>query len=255
MLLSYHRRYCGDQKIHFFLFLFLSVYRLQGENSVFPPLFVSLGSHCEVGTMLRINGLRKAAYPFDIVASANNDLVALMLEEDFSNFLQEKNLVRHRVNRAILVDQYYDIEFRHDWIDHDFWNNFDSYKNELLEVQAKYQRRINRFRQLDLYEGHIFFIRAPFDCVLDPSIYWFTKEQKQINYDQALTLRDALRTRFPNCNFTLVIINYAEENTKDISALEQVVGFKIRKSNREEDYQKMFKILQNKYLDGVLFDK
>ncbi len=73
---------------------------------------------------------------------------------------------------------------------------------------AKYQRRIDRFRSLANYKGKVFFLRSAYwGSVSDPHRCYRIVENLEITDEAALKLHDALRKRFPNLDFTLVIIN------------------------------------------------
>ncbi|MFI5343498.1 MAG: DUF1796 family putative cysteine peptidase [Chlamydiales bacterium] len=198
------------------------------------PIYVSLGSHCEVTNFIGYNGLRTAAYPFDWMLTFNRSLISV-LEQDFAFYVDETYLKSHRFG---VVNRYYQIDFRHDWPDFgQNWHKMDI-RRILPEVQDKYQRRIERFYELAQHKGKVFFIRAPLDIDYSLDVYpTFTKEAKRITSEEALAIRNLLLDKFPNLDFNLIIINYAEEGAPPIVGLEKVHEFRVRLSHKFEDWE------------------
>lgn len=77
--------------------------------------FVSLGSHCEIAVHLNANHFRKAAFPLDWLLTCNHDRFLSLLENDFSSFLDEEQLIQLPVHPYVIENRLYEIEFRHDW--------------------------------------------------------------------------------------------------------------------------------------------
>lgn len=201
------------------------------------PIFISLGSHCEPSQQLILNNLRSAAFPFDWLLTLNFPGFISLLQDDF-RFLMDKRYLTQDASGVILNTRY-QIDFRHelhDWTDYDFFKHHQ-------EINEKYQRRINRFKQCNYNKGRAYFIRAAFDVNLNPHLPTITADCTKVTRKQAEILKDILSKKFPKLDFYLVIVNYAEENAKDIKDLEKVLEFKIRKSHRKEDYTNMFKQL------------
>jgi hypothetical protein len=207
--------------------------------------FVSLGSHCEIAVHLNGNHLRKAAFPFDWLLTCNHDCFLSLLENDFSCFLDEKHLVQHPIHPYVIENCQYEIEFRHDWPFPDLWCNATRYSQQLQEMYSKYDRRINRFRQLRNYRGKVFFIRVAYDLQNDPNLYWGIDDIEQITAEKAQKLKETLDRYFPCLNFTLVIVNYLENNVPPISGIANVLEFKISKHHKHNDYTRAFYILLN----------
>ena len=207
--------------------------------------FVSLGSHCEIAMHLNSNNLRKAAFPFDWLLTCNYNHFLLLLENDFALFLDEQYLARHPSHQYVIENSYYEIEFRHDWPFSDLECNETRYSQQLQEMNTKYNRRINRFRQLRDYPGKVFFIRVAYDLQNDPNLYWRTTDIEQITAEEAQKLKDALDRYFPELNFALVIVNYLEDNTRGINGIDNVLEFKISKFNKHRDYTNAFFALMN----------
>ena len=168
-------------------------------------LFVSLGSYCAPASLTRSCGHRKAAFPFDWNICLDGEKLIEILNEDFSNFLNEEYLIPF--GSPTLLNTYYHIEFVHDgnWDEKDF-----SFYMEIL--QSKYGRRIERFKNLKRHQGKVFFIRSAYiHSVEDRHRFYRIEENIEISEDYALRLCEAIRQYFPNLNFTLIIINNHEE--------------------------------------------
>jgi hypothetical protein len=209
---------------------------------------VSLGSHCEIAIHLNANNLRKAAFPFDWLLTCDYERFLLLLENDFAFFLDKQYLIHHPSHHHVLENCHYEIEFRHDWPFPDLECNETRYSQQLQEMSAKYNRRINRFRQLRDYPGKVFFIRTAYDLQNDPNLYWGTNNMEQITADEAQKLKNVLDCYFPELNFALVIINYLEENTPDIIGIDDIIEFKISKFHKHRDYTNAFYTLMNLHI-------
>lgn len=208
-------------------------------------LFVSLGSHCEIAAHLNENCLRKAAFPFDWLVSSNNACLTRIINDDFLFFLDERYLFQHPTGPYIIENSCYEIEFRHDWPSN-LEGNLNKYVEQLQEMKPKYDRRINRFRQLRNYPGKVFFIRVAYNFSHNGDSYWGKEEsQGAINSEEAQSLKQALDQFFPCLDFALVIVNYVEANTPPIEVPEGVFEFKIRKSHKHGDYTALFHLLQH----------
>lgn len=173
------------------------------KNILLPqgPLFVSLGSYCEPAHVLKHLNMRKIAFPFDWITSMDGEQLINILEEDFANFLNEDYFSPEK--DCILVNTYYNLEFLHEgeWLGNHFTSN-------LKKLNIKYDKRIKRFRLLSYYKDKIFFIRTSFTgSVTNPSRYSLFKDLLEISDVEATKIYNALKNRFPNLNFTLLIIN------------------------------------------------
>src|SRR3990167_144459 len=192
-----------------------------------PPLFVSLGSHCEVASYLDWHKARTAAYPFDWLFTFDYAKFLALMDNDFALFMDKAYLKQE--SRGNVFHEKYHIDFWHDWYETDFEDRY-------LEVAEKYERRLERFRELGKHPGKVYFIRAAFDLNLSP-LYWnLTKECLTIDKSHAEALRNTLRKKFPGLDFALVVINYAEMDSPDLEDLERILEYKIRKSHKIEDY-------------------
>lgn len=209
---------------------------LEGEN-----LIVSLGSGCDTGITLRECGLRNAAFPFDWLVSGNHKRFITLLDDDFEFFTDERffvplidpNLSDHP---NCLMHTYYDILFYHEGSILYDWSELDKYIEQLERMKLKYTKRINRFRQIRLFTGKVFFIRN------------FTsdnEDQASRHSELAAELRDALRRYLPNVNFTLVIVTYNDVNAPAVGPIDGVVEFKMDRPGWRQEYAKMYESLLN----------
>lgn len=198
-----------------FLFLFFFAIPFLHANDLEEPdlvnvqevgsesLFVSLGSHCEIGHMLRANELRKAAFPFDWITTIDSERFLQILREDFKNFLNPLYLTVGSKGPGFLLNTYYHIEFLHEG---DFRGN--TYYPNFEKLQEKYGRRIQRFRELNSYKGKVFFLRTAFQySTTDPHRHFFCEENLEISEEYAKELYSILKSYFPQLDFTLFIIN------------------------------------------------
>ncbi len=164
------------------------------------PLFVSLGSYCEPGHMVRLCGLRKAAFPFDWVVSMDLPQLCEILDQDFARYLNTQDLVMHH---EILLHPHHFIEFLHDGR----WSE-EAYAKNMEAFQLKYSRRIERFRQLNHYQGKVFFLRfAYYASKWDTQRVYNIEANEEITKDHAWRLHESLRAFFPDLDFTLIIMN------------------------------------------------
>jgi len=218
---------------------------LKAEESQ-QSLFFSLGSNCEIATVLGHYHLRHASGPLDWVLTLDYDRFLLLLENDFEGFLDERYLMQYPDNHVI--NSLYNIDFRHDWPDLDF-------EKHLPEVQSRLGRRVNRLLDLKQYEGKVYFIRGAFDTTLNPHLPTITKECTKITLQDAKNIRNLLYRKYPELDFTLIIINYKEESGCDFDNKEEgMIEFKVAKldrKKREEDYKIIMEYLIATSKSGV----
>jgi Putative papain-like cysteine peptidase (DUF1796). len=230
------------------VFLIVSTCTLHAEEELEDlcgkgPLFVSLGSHCEVAVKLRENKLRSTAFPFDWMHTFVHETFLTLLKDDFLYFSDPQALFQHPTHPHVLENAIYQIEFRHDWPFETLETNPFRYQEQLKRLQKKYERRISRFRKLAAYPGKVFFIRTAFERENDPHAYWLKEGVESISLIQAEEIKAALTHLFPHLNFTLVIVNYKEENVVPIPQKEGLMEFKVRRSHKPEDYGSLFNLL------------
>jgi len=162
-----------------------------------PPLCISLGAACGSALMLRELGLRTVAYPFDWMISPTDGLYKC-LTEDFGHFFCDLKL---RPDKTGVID-YYGFHFTHDlptqksnmnaFMNTDFVGAdilANEWQKAVPQVQEKYNRRINRFREDCLGKEKVFFFRTEF-----------------VNKEDAILIRDTLQQLYPKMDFTLVVM-------------------------------------------------
>lgn len=163
-------------------------------------LFVSLGSVCEVAHILREIGLRHASYPFDWITTIDTDGFMDLLRDDFEHFLDSASLSVLRQNAYPLLNTYYKMEFLHD-------GRFDKDVN-MVDFKSKYQRRIDRFRNLRQYEGRVVFLRHAYKfSTTDHHRVYTCAENVEITDEHTTEIYDLLKSYFPHLMFTLLIVN------------------------------------------------
>lgn len=207
------------------------------DKKLETPIFISLGSHCEVVHHMTGNNLRSAAFPLDWLLTLDFAGLLSLLQEDFALFMDENHLIQD--SEGTVFNTYYRIVFLHelhDWTDRDFAKHYP-------EIREKYRRRINRFKECNYNKGKAYFIRAAYDLDINPNTPTLTKESSKVDRFQAEALKDVLRQKFPNLDFYLVIINYAEEQADDIIGIDRVLEFKVQKTCKKEDYASIFQRL------------
>ncbi len=231
---------CGHS-LRAILCVILNIF-LYGEHSLpieANPLFVSLGSHCEVASALKRNQLRYKAFPFDWLVSLNTDGLVSLLDRDFADFLNPQYIFPDPLYSHIPEQALYKIEFRHD-------ENLLKQNSEFEREKTKHLRRIERFRQLREFPGQVFFIRIAYDIPLcGDNTYWLKKDEVAISSLNARKLKEALDRYFPELNFTLIILNYVEDFSFPIQEIDNLIEFKIRKSQRNSDFLDILNVLRN----------
>lgn len=221
---------------------------LHAKESRKAPLFVSLGSHCEVFHCLKESGLVKKRYPFDCIRVLNQECLIRILDEDFNHFLEEHSFISHPFHPGICANARYEVEFDVDFDSSfsDSWASFNRLVHQVQRIQPRFQRRIERFRKLSRFGGRVFFIRTAFDFDGDLIPLWGEDRHAKITTEQAFALRRALDRYFPTLDFTLVIVNHAEVGTPLIRDVDGIIEFRIRRTHKCEDYKRLFKILEQR---------
>jgi hypothetical protein len=160
------------------------------------PLFISLGADCYVAGNLVHIGYRRASFPFDWLLSLDHNGIIKILDDDFKYFLDPSCYSLH--TNKYLIHTYYHFEFRHEHDD---------------DLIGKYGRRVDRFRRLNNYAGKVFFIRKSSASAASPAFYWPSKDLLNISFEHAFELKQVLKKRFPNLDFSLVIVNFCDHRT------------------------------------------
>jgi hypothetical protein len=158
-----------------------------------PIIFISLGANCAPARHFERNHLTEAFFPFDWCIS-EVESVYKALEEDFHGYLKQENLkifelapnVTHRTFR----DTYYKIIYPHDF------SRDKEPLHDYEQIRNKYYRRIDRF------------YRA---LSLGKKVYFF---RTGITKEEAKKLNALIRNKFPNLNYTLIVISDTEDFKK-----------------------------------------
>ncbi len=209
-------------------------YHFEGQTNYNAPyLFVSLGCTCWPAQALREHGLRDVAFPFDWLLTRNNEKFILCLNENFENFLNYSYFIRSP--RTSIENTYYDFQFTHDWPFHDERDSQARYNEQLQFITAKYTRRINRFKNINDFQGKVFFIRCwQTDYNYKGKWGWNAKNTQDLN--------SALKKLFPNLNFTLVILSCTDPSISEIGDLPEIKEYKIANLTGENfiEYKSIF---------------
>ncbi|MBY0110247.1 MAG: papain-like cysteine peptidase [Candidatus Babeliaceae bacterium] len=181
---------------------------------VSKPIVISLGENCAPAAALRTlfnryYGLRDKAFPFDWIVTSFEGLYKC-IQEDFENFLNEKYLIKHPIHPQTggVINIYYDFQFNHDFPtthninppeeDPSFAGEVrDDFKQLIQPVKEKYFRRIQRFYEACKGQTPVVFIR------------------RRATKGQAEKLYALLQKKFPDIEFTLVIVDSYEEIKND----------------------------------------
>ncbi len=100
---------------------------------------ISLGQNCLVASALAKHGLRSTSGPFDWCTSNFMQGVIPLIENDFADFMDYKNLAISHIDKAF-DDTKYKINYSHD-VKTSLDEDYDL-------IREKYARRIDRFRKM-----------------------------------------------------------------------------------------------------------
>lgn len=196
------------------------------------PLFISLGSWCNVAINLRRQEMRKKAYPFDFIATVDCEKFLEIFLNDFRYFLDDEYLF---IKDSHLFNEYYHIEFPHD---------FYSDPSSIDQFKKKYERRISRFREIENYKGKVYFIRSAFGESNNPQRYFRCVENISISDTYALRLFDVLKNYFPQIDFTLIICDIglpSKKISENIIRLQEVPDLNVINVEFGTKYDSSFK--------------
>lgn len=161
---------------------------------------ISLGCNCTSAGQLDNENIHYATFPFDWCITPVESIIKC-INNDFNDFFLIENLKYAGEGNKVLESLYnlaivHDFPFQH--IGGFTFASTQEFKELIMNhydmVQAKFLRRIERFKQLSRYQGKMYFIRS-----LD------------ITKHQAIELLEALNNRFRDQDFLLVVINQTEE--------------------------------------------
>jgi hypothetical protein len=147
---------------------------------------VSLGSCCQTAYQLDKNGLRGPSYPFDWVVTPYKSLYEI-LKNNFKNWLTIDTLKcitgKHARDNVYGISLLHDFQYKRP---EEFLSDYDAHFE-------KYQRRINRFRELLAGNQRVLFVR------------------REIKQTESIQLRDLIRSCYPNLNFNILALDNTEE--------------------------------------------
>lgn len=185
----------------------LILYIDKESSCTMDTLFVSLGSVCEVAHVLREIGLRHASYPFDWITTIDTQGFLSIFREDFAHFLDRYYLKAESKNPHPLLNTYHKMELLHD-------GRFDdeAFDVNMADLQTKYQRRIDRFRNLRQHEGKVVFMRHAYKfSTTDHHRVYTCAENVEITDEHAIEIQARLKSYFPHLDFTLLVVNNHDE--------------------------------------------
>lgn len=176
-----------------------------GLNKEKDFITISLGYNCNPAIFTRQYGVRTYAFPFDWCFTPYRSLCRIIdtnfkdffkkenlvpsLKKYFSTYMQEFfNSVGHTEvseNYTWVLDKECEMVFNHDFIP----NSFTEINKSYIYNYNKYMRRVKRF-YYEINSGkHVYFIRY-----------------RDITKQEASKLCQLLKDKFPNTNFTLIVI-------------------------------------------------
>jgi hypothetical protein len=171
--------------------------------------YISLGSVCEVAHILRKGGLRLEGYPFDYITTIDSEGFLEILKDDFKYFMDDTCLLPANKDPYQIFNSYYKLEFLHEGV-----FNEELYETSIQTLKARYQRRIERFRNLKTYTGPVIFVRHAYKFSLDdPHRVYKCGDNINITEDYANRLYEILKIYFNELNFKLLILNNHTEDT------------------------------------------
>lgn len=115
---------------------------------------ISLGCFCSPALWIKELGLRNCSYPLDWILTPDLRRTNDLIENNFTDFLEIKYLIPGKRKSQFI--NYQNTKYKIGFI-HDFSSDI-ALEGQLIDVQTKYARRIERFYEA-IYSGSILFIR------------------------------------------------------------------------------------------------
>ena len=119
--------------------------------------WISLGSTCQPAYWIRNELKQPEAYFFDWLITPPKALVKV-LEDGVNDLLLSDNLSIHHKGIRV-VDDFYGLEFQHDFPEDEKGLILDGYENHISGVKEKYIRRYERFLKLFQDKSEVCFVR------------------------------------------------------------------------------------------------
>ncbi len=206
------------------------------------PIVISLGHNCIVAGVIKAFNLRKASFPFDWIDSSFNGIYDA-IDSDFKDFFLKESLIKSDLIYSEILNGYlthvidpvYNFTYIHDFPVNNATINenlsagiiVENFLDYYLGIYTKYQRRIERFRNILNSDNKVIFIRYG-----------------KITYEEALRLSLLLRTKFINLDFLLVLVDISTEMIADWD-IPHIKNFYLEKFSWEEidPWREIFKKL------------
>lgn len=182
----------------FWAFNALSSDKTASPRCVQKPVFISIGAWCVPALFLRQFKLREAAYPFDwLTTGAQFENLYRVIQNNFADFLHKENLYIDPQSPQYVQDRGTNFSIAHDFPKDQQHNILPQYLDAYESVKAKYQRRIQRFKDTLASGKKVIFIRID--------------NQGQGTPQQAEHLRDLIASKYPQLDFVCIQLGYTDE--------------------------------------------
>lgn len=183
---------------------------------------MSLGFNCFPALQLERNKLRRWAFPFDWNITSMYGLYRL-IENDFADFLNPDFLQR-RGDLPGVFNAKYQVALAHDFPGLDggvligAGVPVGNWLGALGNIQDKYQRRIERFKNVFNLANKVYFFRLRFT-------YWSCDNAPQ-DKRSVIKLKQILAKKFPTENWELIVVSDTKDYMHDWN-IPQVRNFYI----------------------------
>ena len=123
---------------------------------------VSLGDRCHISFQLRVNNLQNRSYPFDWLCKANVNNLIDLVNNNFQNFLDRRDLVPvgHDKYNLIVDNNRTGYKFMHDF-------RYDTIDEDYNIMAAKYDRRFDRFNKSVNHAHSVLFVYRNDNAAVD----------------------------------------------------------------------------------------
>lgn len=167
-------------------------------------IIIPIGIDCGVSEMLRKYNLRNNAYPFDWIVSYNG--ITKIIKNDFKDYIPD-------INDSIGI-----IEGCHNIFNHNYGTKFIHDKFPLKEEYEKYNRRINKFKEIlnNTTDDIIFFKKG--HAYHNHAEYKFKDDIEDV-----IELNNYLKENYKNLKYKIILVllcnkcycNFNINNIKD----------------------------------------